>query len=403
MVPSDVNPKPVIALLSAATVAENGGPAEMVGFVGGQSLLELQIGNLATCGVGRFIVEVEHVTGALLQIADRNRKMGRSIDFIRSAADVHRLLQPDDRLWIQSDSLHIAPPILQQLLARPDAFIGTLDGRDENAAFERIDLNTRWAGLAMVDAATINALGDLPEGWSMTSSVLRQALQDKVALVRLAQQHIQAKDIRMVNSVHDVGDLNRTILQGRVSDAGGFVETRILIPIAAQIAPSIWHSSLAKTILNGSGIAFAFGALAMAVLGFGIAAISLGLVAIALNILRAIVIDVQAGTALSKSVPFVMWALLAMTVLITARLDGRSTSDGSFAGVAVVGLALLSHKMVLPIWAVRIMKSPALLAIMSLVTTPLIGFTAAMQWIAVSQLGVLVAATWAGNIRKKKT
>ncbi len=400
--PSEPKSIPDVALLSAALAtgdANVAAPEITNSTLGGQSLLEHQIGQLGRLGVSRFLVEVDHVTGALLHLADSNSKNGRSVEFVRSGSDIQRLLHPSDRLWVQSEAVYVAPDLLKQMLSHAGAFIVTLDGRDENEAFERIDLNTRWAGVALLEAQTAVSLQNLPEGWSMTSSILRQALQDKVGFYTLNQQYIQEGKLRLVRSVQDFSTLNREILVGRIDQSGGFLETRILAPIAARIAPSVWGISAGPALVSGASIISAASSLALGATGFIPAAIVAAMVAIVLNILGATVADRNDSTPLSRLAPMAVWALLGLSTLATARLDMSYSSDGIFAALIVVGLAVLAQKLVLPAWARQVLKSPALLTILMLTASPVVGFTHALQWIGIAQLAAMIASLWTANDR----
>lgn len=398
--PSEPKSIPDVALLSAALAtgdANVAAPEITNSTLGGQSLLEHQIGQLGRLGVSRFLVEVDHVTGALLHLADSNSKNGRSVEFVRSGSDIQRLLHPSDRLWVQSEAVYVAPDLLKQMLSHAGAFIVTLDGRDENEAFERIDLNTRWAGVALLEAQTAVSLQNLPEGWSMTSSILRQALQDKVGFYALNQQYIQEGKLRLVRSVQDFSTLNREILVGRIDQSGGFLETRILAPIAARVAPSVWGISAGPALVSGASIISAASSLGLGAMGFIPAAIVAAMIAIVLNILGATVADRNDSTPLSRLAPMAVWALLGLSTLATARLGMSYSSDGIFAALIVVGLAVLAQKLVLPAWARQVLKSPALLTILMLTASPVVGFTQALQWIGIAQLAAMIASLWTAN------
>jgi hypothetical protein len=401
MTPSEQYDIPTIALLSSATASDDAVTGQAHDVVGGQSLLEYQISLLARLGIRRFYVEVDNVTGLLLALADKSRNKGRQVEFVRSGLDVQRSIQPDDRLWVQSEALYVAPELLKQLLKRPGTFVATIDGREDNHAFERIDLNTRWAGIAMVSAGTISALHSLPEGWSMTSSLLRQALQEKVPFCPLHQQHVQNGQIRIVQSAEDIGILNRQILIDRTDDRGGFIETSVLGPLAARAAPVIWRTAYGTRLVGGASVFMAASSVGLGAYGFYMSAIVSAMVAIILNILRDTVIESDDDSAFSKVGPIATWMLLGLAALVTARTDLSYSSDGMFAVINVIGLAMLAQKLTLPIWAEKVLKSPALLTVLALATTPVGGFAQAMQWIGIGQLGALIVAKWRGNIRKK--
>jgi DNA polymerase IIIc chi subunit len=393
---------PSIALLSAAagSAQVNSGPSSLL--VGGKSMLQLQIDALAALGVARFLVEVDAVTGALLQILDANRKAGRAVEFVRSGADVNRTLQPNDRLWVQAENLYVAPTLLKGLAFQKSPFVVTMDGRDENEPFERIDINTRWAGIAFVDAAMLRMFDSLPEGWSMTSSVLRQALQDQTRRLPLPQKAVHAGDIRIVGSPGGVNAINSKILAERLGNTEGLVESKVLTPLAIATAPMIWRLPNGPRVVSVAKVASAGLALGLALFDLDIAALALGLTSIMLNAIEAATTERDDSFFASRVVPIFSWILLGLAAMIVPATETGYLGEGTLSVVMVVGLTLLAIKIELPRWAGYWLKSPALIALLGLLLSNIIGFADLMQWTSLGQLGVLVAAAWAGKAAEKK-
>jgi hypothetical protein len=405
MVSTEQSHATVTALLSAANVTGDdkiGAAGLATALAGGAPLLSHQMAALRNQGVTRFLVEVDSVPGALLTLADKFRVLGCNVDFVRSAADLQQSLGQGSILVIQSEALYISPHVLGSILAEQGPFIATVDGRDENAAFERMDLNTRWAGLAVIGSATVSSLGALPDGWSMTSSLLRQAMQDRVRFLALPQQNIQTGDVCLISTIADAEQLSRQILANRGSRHSGFIETRILGPIAARLAPYIWQSPSGPGLIDGSTMALGGVSLGLSVMGWHISAIFAAILAVGLNCLRAVTRDPEQNIGLLKWVETILWLLLAAAAILAASEGAGSSGAGLFAALIMTGLALLAQQLNLPVWAQYVLKSPALLALTALVITPLAGFAQAAQWISLAQLGALIVAKWSPKLTRKK-
>lgn len=395
----------MVALISAANATgedKNAGAGFALAMAGGEPLLAHQMSALRSFGVTRFLIEVESVPGALLALADRFRGGGCTIDFVRSAADLQPLLGLNETILVQSEALYISHDLLGSLLSQPAPFIVTVDGRDDNAAFERLDLNTRWAGLAIIGASTVSSLGTLPEGWSITSSLVRQAMQDRVKFLPVPQQHIQQGALRLVNSTVDIDWLSSQILANRGRRGGGFIESTIFGPIAARLAPIIWQMSSGAVLVDVGVLVFGGISVAMAVTGWHIWAISTAIMAIFLNCTRAVVSDRNETDSMARLVDLIFWLLLAAAAILAARGDFSYSSDGTFAAVIMTGIALLAQQLTLPDWARYTLKSPALLAIAALAMTVVVGFARAAQFIALAQLGALLIAKWSHKFTGKK-
>lgn len=392
------------ALLSVAGAIGEGrldGTVQTLMSTGGKTLLEGQMTGLVRVGINHFLIEVDNVPGVLLTLADKFRESGCAVDFVRTGDDLRRVLPADASLLVHAEAHYFAEDILSEVVAHQKPVIATLDGRDENAAFERMDLNTRWAGLAVVDSTTVSALSELPQGWSIMSSLLRQAIQDKVLLVPLGQQRVQDGRIRLVDSAEAAELLSQQILSERIGGNEGFIEAAIIGPVAARLAPTLWRSAYGYQVVGSILMCFAAAAAILAATGWNVAAIIAALLAMGFNLVR----HVMGGPehrGIGQWLEPVMWFLLAAAIFVAARHDMRYANDGMFAGFVIIGLTLLAQKLTLPTWASRLLKSPLLIGTAALAITPVAGFTQAIQWIGAGQLATMIAAKWTRRREGKK-
>lgn len=367
----------------------------------GGSLVEYQIKTLCRVGITRFLVEVENVDGAMLALADRFRQQNVFVDFVRTGTDIQHYLKLDDRIWVQSGQLYVQPDFVETLSKSTDNFVATVDGRDENSLFERIDLNARWAGISIVGASTIAMLKDLPQDWSIISSLLRQAILANVPLKLLSQQHVNNGTLNIVQGPQDFVQLNKQILRRRVLSQPGVVEARVLGPVSAKLIPIIWQSPIALNLVKLAGPIFALGAVALGVSGFDLAATGAALGAVATNSLRLTTTDDLNGQGKMPSLTSVTLALLVIAMFGAAYMGTSYTNDGLFAAFAVASIAWISMRIVLPRWADGLLRSPALLSILALVGTACLDFTNALQWIMVAQLSAFMFACYDSGPDKK--
>jgi hypothetical protein len=381
-----------VALLSTAT-ADTGGSISLA-IDGGETILAHQIAALRHIGISSFLIEVDTVPGVLIALADKIRDKGCRVDFIRSAHDLQDKLGLDETLLVNEEGVFIAPELISSILAKSGSFIATVDGRDENANFERMDLNTRWAGLAVFGKETIAGLGSVPDGWSISSSLLRQAMQDGVPMRAVKQTHIQQGDLRKISSPADIEILTKQILLNRSARERGFIESVIFGPAVTRLVPLVWRSASGLALLGGATVMTAAVSFGFAALGWtGIASAS-ALVAIFMNSVFAVAHDPGLDGGAAKWIGPVIWSLLAIAVLMAVRNSGYQIVDGIFSGAIMVGLALLSRQLRLPEWAEKILVSPALIAILILFLTLFSNLAQATKWISLVQLALLITAKW---------
>ena len=397
---------PTIALLCVA--CDNGSVRDAAAATGrsdlaGVSLIEYQITTLARAGIQRFLIEVENIDGVLIALADRCASRKLTVDFVRTGGDILRYINADDRIWVQSGQLYVQLGLIETLLKSTENFIATIDGRDENRAFERIDLNTRWAGVSVVGYEAIAMLRDLPEDWSIISSLLRQALLAKVPFRPLSQQHVHNGTLTVLTGAQDFSELNRQILRRRVASRAGFIEAQLFGPILARLVPLIWQSPTAVTATKFAAPVIAVAALALGLGNLVTAATVAAFLSIAANALRLAVTDDADGSDHIQRLSIVTWTLIILAMFGSAYVATSYDDNGLFAAFAVASLAYLTHKMALPGWAKQVLHSPAALALSAIIGAATVGITTILQWIMVLQLSVLMIASMMRDAEGKKS
>ena len=401
MSPTSQTPHQIpIALLSAAGSNED---SNYLISAGGQPVLAHQIAALRSVGISKFLIEVESVPGTLLAMADRLILSGCSVDFIRSAQDLRAKLGTGEIMIVQAEGVYIVPELLTTLLGNPGQFIVTVDGRAENEAFERMDLNTRWAGLAVVPANTVRSIGELPEGWSITSSLLRHAMQDGVAQRPLKQMHLQQGKFRRIDSVVGAEKLTVEMMTRRAGRESGFIEAKIFSPIAAKIASLLWPVRSRAMLADGSALVLSATSAGLAGFGWTASAAIAAIIAIFSNSVRLALGNAETGQGVSRLVEPVMWFLLVASLLLATIGEAYLASEGLFAGAIVAGLTLLARQLRLPDWGRKSLQSPALVTTSLLLVSLIGGLAVATRSVAIAQLLLLIIAKWSHKVRPEKS
>ena len=396
---------PTIALLSVAGEG-NGGNELLPGTarqdLAGGSLIEHQITTLARAGILKFLIEVENYGGSLTALADRCRTKGLVVVFVQTGADIQSFVEASDRIWVQSSQLYVQFGLIETLTNATENFVATVDSRDENTAFERIDLNTRWAGVSVVGQDTIATLRDLPDDWSIISSLLRQSVLAQIPMRPVSQQHITNGTLTVLTAPQDFSELNRQILRRRVASRSGFVESQLFGPVLARIVPIIWQNPFAVAITKFASPILALVALALGFGNFATAACIAAFIAIAANSLRLAVTDDVDDHSHIQSVSVITWALIILAMLSAVYMQSSYRGDGLFVAFAVSALAYLTQKMALPKGAKQLLHSPAALTIFAASGSALLGLIQALEWIMVLQLTVLIFVSLRNDLIGKK-
>jgi hypothetical protein len=332
----------------------------------GVPMVAQQIEQLRAGGVTHFLIEIEAVSGALVALADKLQKKNILVDFVRSPQELAAKMDGQNLLFIQSEGIMADADLLADMLKSKTPFLATLDGRDENGRFERIDLNTRWAGLAVIDRRTIVAIAALPVGYSIASSLLRQAVQDRIQIRPLKQEFIQNGRLHKICNEVDYQHYTSLQLVRRTTETRGALESKIGGPIAKWLAPRIWRSASGQKILDGFTLGTALISFAVGYAGFGIAAAIFALLAIfgvtVSNILQVSDNDDIKMAAVAPAT----WVVLLGALAMMLWQDRESVFDNLFPILTLAGLLLLGLLSKPPAWQQYFLPSPAFAAIVLL-------------------------------------
>jgi energy-converting hydrogenase Eha subunit A len=110
-------------------------------------------------------------------------------------------------------------------------------------------LQSHWSGIAMLSAASVESIAALPPEWSISSSLLRRALQDSVVHRPVKQDILVARQLCKIVTAADAGLLSTRLIREQSSAVDGIVEKYLFAPIAAAVSPFLWKYHSAKNSL----------------------------------------------------------------------------------------------------------------------------------------------------------
>jgi hypothetical protein len=233
----------------------------------GQPLIFHLINRLEQIGLSKFYIGVDAVPGALIAHRDRMAAAGSQIDFIRNPSDLADVAGADSNVLVLRADMLCDRTLIERAISEKAAFVATVEERAENGAFERIDLNHRWAGLALLKAKTAQAIVALPEGWDMASALLRQAVQEGTRFWPIRQTELVEGAIRPLSAIADIGTAQAAIAPV-VQDQSKTLDALLLAKPAMALTARLWSvewgrnaalylfpaTGLIAMLLGGSGL-----------------------------------------------------------------------------------------------------------------------------------------------------
>lgn len=399
----DLDQQSAAALLSVAGTTESDGAHNSFVFVeiAGRSILEWQIHALQRAGIRRFLIEVDNIPGSLLALADKLEREGLEIDFVRKINEVKNSLPPKAALVVLAEAHYFSDVVVSEMLALQAPFIATVDSRDDNAAFERIDLNTRWAGMALLNSVTVQSIGELPDGWSIASSLLRHAVQAGTPFLPVAQSMLQQGDVVRATDQADFAPVVDNILKPRGDEAAGYIERRIFGAVGKNLAPLVWRNHFASASIRYSPIVAAAASLGVAGMNWAAVATAIGLFSIMLDRVADIALGKPDASGIEQWPKRVLWLLLAGAVFVVTWRSAADPFDSLWFSSVAMLLAFYSVNASLPNWSAPLLKSPALVALALCIGASVSTIEIGAKFIVVCQLALLIAGQLRANTDPK--
>lgn len=307
----------------------------------GQPMIHHMIKALQRVGITQFCVGVDTVPGALLSYRDEVAKEGIELRFVREPSAMAPLLVADTRaLVLRGDTIWDAN-LIDRALRHNGPLIATVEERSENQVFERIDLNSRWAGMAILDRNSLAALTQLPEGWDMASALLRQAMQDNIALWPLKQSEIQDGHVRRLENAGDLASA-QSLLMAPPANGPATLESKLFSRSLARFGPAIWSVPWGRSLAEFGFLSLSLIAAILAVTGFPLGASVMAIGAVLASLIRNIVRSAEYRSARSDWVGMAGWALLATALIAVLKLTEPSYFEAGFLALTLTGFSLVS-------------------------------------------------------------
>ena len=153
----------------------------------------------------------------------------------------------------------VAPPasLVAQFADEPEPAVGTVPDDEAHETFERIDGESRWAGVALVDSKLLGSTAAMLGDWDLQSTLLRRSLQEGALRVPVAGS---GGEPLLVDSAEQLEGFQRTLIaasRGARSDWA----SRYLLPPVEEFATE----RLMETQVRPAWLVWA--ALALSVMG----------------------------------------------------------------------------------------------------------------------------------------
>jgi len=324
----------LIALLGAREGARehtaDGRPGPLMGF-GGQPLVEFQARAAIRAGAERILILADAATADLGQLVDRLvAATGVEVALVRDMIALARSLAPDDRLLLVSDNMVVPLDALVTLAASDAPALLSVADVPATSAFERIDADTKWAGVLLMPGAHVLATLDMLGDWDLALTLLRRAVQDGAHRVALSPDLVMDGHLAIVRDAASA----HLALRARAEEdrreavsAAGPVG-RLLAPFSRLIVQELVRREVEPGWLHGVALACAAFGVILALGGFAGLALLVLIFAGALDDLAR---QSERVTLRVSGMPWRSWLVSGGGLLALAIIGWRLAGGGALA------------------------------------------------------------------------
>jgi MobA-like NTP transferase domain len=198
------------ALIGAYQEDDDGGLRALLPSAG-RTLIEYQVRCAAAAAAAPVVVIVERVPQALQDAFERLRLDGIGVFPVSDINEALSRFEPGSMVLLVGDG--IAPPaeLVATLAEEPEPAVATVPDDEEHQAFERIDGESRWAGVALVDSRLLGSTAAMLGDWDVQSTLLRRTLQEGARRISLAEL---GSEPLLVERAEQLDDFQRKLIAG---------------------------------------------------------------------------------------------------------------------------------------------------------------------------------------------
>src|SRR3954447_5098343 len=154
----------------------------------GRTLIEYQVRCAAAAGAAPIVVVVERVPQALQDAFERLRLDGVGVFPISDVQEAVSRFEAGSMILLIGDGVAPSADLVGALAEEPEPAVATVADDDAHAAFERIDGESRWAGVAVVDSRILGAVSAMLGDWDLQSTLLRRTTEEGALRLPISEE-----------------------------------------------------------------------------------------------------------------------------------------------------------------------------------------------------------------------
>jgi hypothetical protein len=243
------------ALIGAYQEDDSGGLRALLPLAG-RTLLEYQVRCAAAAGAAPVVIVVERVPQALQDAFERLRLDGVGVFPASDVGEALSRFEAGSMILLVGDG--VAPPadLVAALANEPEPAVATVPDDNAHEAFERIDAESRWAGVALVDSRLLGSTAAMLGDWDLQSTLLRRTLQE--GALRLPANDVGGEPL-LAETGEDLQDFQRNLVVSSRGVRPDWVSRYLLPPLEEIATERLMESGVRPPWLMWAALALTLG------------------------------------------------------------------------------------------------------------------------------------------------
>jgi hypothetical protein len=244
------------ALIGAYQEDDSGGLRALLPLAG-RTLLEYQARCAAAAGAAPIVVVVERVPQALQDAFERLRLDGIGVFPVSDVEEAVSRFEAGSMILLIGDG--IAPPagLAAQIAQESEPAVATVPDDEVHDAFERIDAESRWAGVALLDARLLGSTAAILGDWDLQSTLLRRTLQDGARRVPV---DAAAGEPLLAERAEQLEDFQRGLVAGSRAERTDWASRYVLPPVEEVATQQLMETAVRPAWLIWAALALTIAA-----------------------------------------------------------------------------------------------------------------------------------------------
>jgi hypothetical protein len=243
------------ALIGAYQEDDSGGLRALLPLAG-RTLLEYQVRCASAAGAAPIVIVVERVPQALQDAIERLRLDGIGVFPVSDVNEAVSRFEAGSMILIIGDGVALTADLVARIAEDREPAVATVRDDEAHAAFERIDAQSRWAGVALVDSRLLGSTAAMLGDWDLQSTLLRRTLQEGAARVPVGED---SSEPLLVENAGQLEDFQNALIAGSRGARTDWASRYILPPVEELATTQLLETTVRPGWLMWGALALTLG------------------------------------------------------------------------------------------------------------------------------------------------